>query len=71
MLSPFAKRNATFLLEDTTVGPSHTFVASVLWEFAAASSDRSKSVLRMSIVLAWADEEWVIVLAQVTPLTPN
>jgi hypothetical protein len=68
LLAPFAKRNASFHLEDTTAGPSHTFIASVLWEFAAASSEHSKSVLRMSIVLARADEEWAIVLLQVTPV---
>ena len=68
LLAPFAKRNASFRLEDTTAGPSHTLLASVLWEFAAASSDRGKSVLRMSIVLAWADEEWTIILLQLTPL---
>jgi len=68
LLAPFAKRNASFRLEDTTVVPSHTFVASVLWEFAAASTERGKSLLRMSIVLAWADEAWAIVLVQVTPV---
>jgi Clp amino terminal domain, pathogenicity island component len=68
LLAPFAKRNASFRIEDTTAGPSHIFVASVLWEFAAASVDRSKSVLCMSIVLAWADEAWAIVLLQVTPV---
>ena len=68
LLAPFAKKNASFRLEDTTAGPSHTLVASILWELAAASVDRSKSVLRMSIVLAWADEAWAIVLLQVTPV---
>jgi hypothetical protein len=68
LLAPFAKRNASFRVEDTTDGPSDSFMASVLWEFAAASSEHSKSVLRMSIVLAWADEEWAIVLLQVTPV---
>ncbi len=68
LLAPFAKRNATFRIEDTTPGPSHTLIASVLWEFAAASTGRSKSVLRMSIVLAWTDEEWAIILTQVTPV---
>jgi hypothetical protein len=43
-------------------------VASVLWEFAAASGDRSKSMLRMSIVVASYGEEWRIVLVQVTPV---
>jgi Clp amino terminal domain, pathogenicity island component len=68
LLGPFAKKNVGFRVEDTTAGPSRTVVASVLWEFAAASSDRSKSVLRMSIVLAWAVEDWTIILVQVTPV---
>jgi hypothetical protein len=68
LLAPFAKRSATFRVEDTTAGPSQTFVASVLWEFAAASADRSKSLLRMSIVLAWSEEDWTILLVQITPV---
>ena len=68
LLAPFAKRNASFSVEDTTVDPSHIFVASVLWEVAVASTDRSRSVLRMSIVLTWANEHWLIVLVQVTPI---
>jgi len=68
LFAPFAKRNVSFLLERTTKGPSETFVASVLWEFAAASGDHSKSLLRMSIVLALDGEEWKIVLVQVTPV---
>jgi hypothetical protein len=69
LFAPFAKRNANFSLKGTAKGPSETFLASLLWEFAAASSDRSKSLLRMSIVLASTGEEWTIVLMQVTPLT--
>lgn len=68
LFAPFAKKNASFLLEDTSNGPSETVVASVLWEFAAVSGDPSKSMLRMSIVLASREEGWAIVLAQVTPL---
>jgi Clp amino terminal domain, pathogenicity island component/SnoaL-like domain len=68
LFAPFAKKNASLLLEDVTKGPSETCVASVLWEFDAASSDRSKSLHRMSIVLDSAGEEWKIVLMQVTPL---
>ncbi|SRR6266404_5641762 len=69
LFAPFAKRNANFFLKGTTKGPSETFLASLLWEFFAASSDRSKSLLRMSIVLASTGGEWTIVLMQVTPLT--
>jgi len=68
LFAPFAKRNASLLLEDITKGPSETCVASVLWEFAATSSDHSKSLLRMSIVLDSAGEEWRIVLMQLTPV---
>jgi Clp amino terminal domain, pathogenicity island component/SnoaL-like domain len=68
LFAPFAKRNASLLLEDVTKGPSETCVVSVLWEFAAASCDQSKSILRMSIVLASTGEEWKIVLMQLTPL---
>src|SRR6266851_4279088 len=68
LFAPFAKRNASLFLEATTKGSSETFVASVLWEFSAASSGRSKSILRMSIVLASTGEEWAIVLVQATPL---
>ncbi len=68
LFARFAKRNASLFLQGTTGGPSETFVASVLWEFAAASSDHSKSILRMSIVLASTEEEWKIVLVQVTPV---
>lgn len=68
LLAPFAKRNASFRVEDTRLGPSRTLIASILWEFAAASADRSKSILRMSIVLAWSEQEWTILLVQVTSL---
>ncbi len=68
LFARFAKRNASLFLQGTTGGPSETFVASVLWEFAAASSDHRKSLLRMSIVLASTGEEWAIVLVQATPL---
>ena len=43
-------------------------VASVLWEFAAASGDRSRSMLRMSIVLTRTNEEWATLLVQLTPV---
>jgi len=58
---------AAFRIEDTTSGPSHTLIASVLWEFAAASTNHKKSLLRMTIVFAWKDA-WAILLAQVTPV---
>lgn len=64
----FAKKKASFRVEGTTNGPSETFVASVLWEFTFVHADRSKSVFRMSVVLAPTGREWAIVLAQMTPI---
>lgn len=71
LFAPFAKKNAACFLEDTFSGASDTVVATVLWEFAAVSGNRSKTMLRMTIVLASAGEEWEILLAQVTPLLPG
>lgn len=68
LLAPYAKRSASLLMEGIAAGPSATVVASALWEFAAASGDRSESILRMSIVLAPEGEEWTIALVQVTPV---
>lgn len=68
LLAPFAKKNAKFFLEGTTHDSPGTVVASVLWEFPAVSAGRSKSMLRMSIVLASSGLSWAIVLVQVTPL---
>jgi len=68
LFAPFAKRKVRFFLEDTINGPSGLVVASVLWDFTAVSGDRSKSMLRMAIVIAAAGFEWPIVLAQVTPV---
>jgi hypothetical protein len=68
LFAPFAKKNAKFVLESTTHDSSGTVVASLLWEFAAVSAGRSKSMLRMSIVLASSRPSWAIVLAQLTPL---
>lgn len=71
LFARFAKRKASFRVEDTTNGPSATFVASVLWEFAFVHADRGKSLLRMSVVLAPKGKEWAIVLAQMTPILPG
>jgi hypothetical protein len=71
LFAVFAKKNSSFSLEDTTNGPSETIVASVLWQLPSAFADHSKSMLRMSVVLASAGEEWVIVLVQVTPILPG
>jgi hypothetical protein len=68
LLAPFAKRNADFRIEDTTVSPSHTFLASIIWQFATSSAGWGKSAQRMSVVMALLDQQWSITLVQITPI---
>jgi ketosteroid isomerase-like protein len=67
LFAPFAKKNAAYRLEETIDSPVGTKVALVLWELAAASIERSSSMLHMSIVLAATPEGWRIALVQLTP----
>lgn len=68
LFARFRKKNASFRLEETAQVPFRSVVASVIWEFASTSADRSKSMLRMSVVLFCEGNEWTIVLVQVTPI---
>jgi ketosteroid isomerase-like protein len=70
LFAPFAKKNAGYRLEETIDSPPGTKVVLVLWEFGAASGERSSSMLHMSIVLAPTPEAWRIVLVQLTPCLP-
>jgi uncharacterized protein (TIGR02246 family) len=71
LFAPFAKRNATYLVEEVVSGSGEVVIASVLWEFAAGPGEHSKSILRMSIVMAPEGDEWTILLLQVTPVVPD
>jgi ketosteroid isomerase-like protein len=71
LFAPFAKKNATFLLEGVVNGPGETVVATVLWEFATCGGQLSKSIHRMSIVMAAEGDGWAILLVQVTPVIPG
>jgi uncharacterized protein (TIGR02246 family) len=67
LLAPYAKKNATFLLESVTE-PAELMVASILWENMTAGGQSTRSMHRMTIVLAADEEDWAIVLLQVTPV---
>jgi len=71
LFAPFAKKNATFLLEGVVNGPGETVVATVLWEFTTCAGQLSKSIHRMSVVMAAEGDGWAILLVQVTPLIPG
>jgi uncharacterized protein (TIGR02246 family) len=68
LLAPYAKKNVTFLLESSVTEPAEIMVASILWENVTAGGQSTKSMHRMTIVLAADEEDWAIVLLQVTPV---
>jgi hypothetical protein len=68
LFAPYAKKNATYDLESTVVDTPAVFVANVLWKNALLASIQRAWMHRMSIVLVPGDEDWEIVLAQVTPV---
>jgi hypothetical protein len=71
LFAPFAKKNAMYVLENIANSSATTAVASVLWEFAAAAHEHSKSVMRMSVVLETAKQDWEIILVQITPVVDD
>jgi ATP-dependent Clp protease ATP-binding subunit ClpA len=70
LFAPYAKRNATYAIESTLTNTDHAFVATVLWKNALLASEQRAWLQRMSVVLVAKDDEWEIVLIQVTLVQP-
>jgi hypothetical protein len=70
LFAPYAKKNATPLVQDTLVDAGDLFVASVLWKNAILASQERIWIHRMSVVLIRQDEDWRILLMHVTPVQP-
>jgi len=72
VFAPYAKKNAVYVIEDTIVDAGDVLVAVVLWKNAILASMERVWMHRMSVVLVREgvpeNEEWVILLAQVTPV---
>jgi Clp amino terminal domain, pathogenicity island component len=68
LFAPYAKKNASYVVEEMLAARSDLFVANVLWKNALLASEQRAWIHRMSVVLIPATEEWVILLAQVTPV---
>jgi hypothetical protein len=68
LFAPYAKNNASYVVEATLAESSDVFVANVLWKNALLASEQRTWMHRMSIVLIPEAEEWRILLAQVTPV---
>ncbi len=68
LFAPYAKKNASYVVEATLAETGELFVASVLWKNALLASEQRVWVHRMSVVLLCGADDWKILLAQVTPV---
>ena len=70
IFAAYAKKNASYLIEGTPVDSNEQLVAMVLWKNALVASMERVWRHRMTVVLIPENEDWVIVLMQVTPVQP-
>jgi ATP-dependent Clp protease ATP-binding subunit ClpC len=68
LFAPYAKKNVTSVYENTYPGPAECMLASILWENVNFGGDATRSMHRMTVILAQGGEDWVIFLLQVTPV---
>jgi uncharacterized protein (TIGR02246 family) len=68
LFAPYAKKSVTFLREDTDINRAESLVASILWENVTVGSESTRSMHRMTFVLGPEEEDWAILLIQVTPV---
>jgi hypothetical protein len=69
VFAPYAKKNATYIIEETLADTSDHLVAVVLWKNALVASMERFWMHRMTVVLVPRDE-WAILSIQVTPVEP-
>ena len=68
IFAPYAKKNASYVVEATLAETNELFVANVLWKNAILASEQRIWMHRMSLVLLPVADDWEILLAQVTPV---
>lgn len=68
LFAPYAKKNASYVVEATLAETRDLLVATVLWKNALLASEQRAWTHRMSVVLLPEAGEWKILLAQVTPV---
>ena len=71
LFAPYAKKSVTFVFEGAYPGPAGSAVASILWENVTFRGEATRSMHRMTVVIAEQGEDWVIFLLQVTPVVAN
>jgi hypothetical protein len=68
LFAPYAKRNTSYVLDAILAETGTVFVANVLWKNALIVSERRAWMHRMNIVFLLGEDDWEILLAQVTPV---
>jgi hypothetical protein len=68
LFAPYAKKNATYVVEDKVAETRELFVAVVLWKNALLASEQRAWMHRMSAVLLPGADAWEILLVQITPI---
>jgi len=71
IFAPYAKRNATYIVEGTLAETSELLVTNVLWKNALLASEQRVWMHRMSVILVSEAGDWKILLTQVTPVQPS
>jgi hypothetical protein len=71
VFAPYAKKNASHIIEETLVETRDLLVVIVLWKNTILASMERVWMHRMSVVLVPEGDEWVILLGQVTPVHPT
>jgi ATP-dependent Clp protease ATP-binding subunit ClpA len=71
LIAPYAKRNATYVIESTLADTNELLVATVLWKNALLASEQRAWLHRMTVVLVAKPDDWEIVLIQLTAVQPS
>ncbi len=71
LFAPYAKKNATYIIEETLADTGDLLVVIVLWKNAILASLERVWIHRMSVVLVPRGDDWAIMLAQLTPVHPK
>jgi hypothetical protein len=68
LFAPYAKKNATHVVEGTLAETSELCIAVVLWKNALLASEQRAWMHRMIVVLLAGADAWEILLIQITPV---
>ena len=69
-LSAHAKKNASYIIEETLIISNNQLVALVLWKNALVASMERVWMHRMTVVLVPNGDRWAIVSMHITPVQP-